>query len=378
MRIDFSSPPRIFLLVWVLTLVLHRLMLTTNIVEQNSETWILIMSIAVTMLVINFDLRKYSSNLIVKLCNTGLSKKSEIFDNILFKFWLVGTLIDIYYSRGIPVFWIITSAGKDYTDFGVPSFHGIVNAAYLFIVTSYFAKYLLVKEKKYAIYFWLLMLWPVLMLGRGILWGALMQCLGTYVMIRKIKIINILYLFFIALLFVIVFGEIGNFRSEGNVLLYLITEQSIMHVLPDGFLWVYVYITTGINNIFYSYPSLASVGFPFYSILNLVPSAIKNIFGSFELNESLVQLVDSNLNTSTFLAGYISDFGYLGGVVGTAILAFAARINYRRAKNGNFGYLIGYSIIYQCLIFSPFYDMFFLLPTLFQLLLATIHSNYCR
>jgi len=367
MSFDLSKPFRVFFFVWLLTIFLYQLSLTSNIVESNAETWLLLGTCVVVMYLTSIEFKTSSSSLIRDVIGREIGSRSNIFLWRLFVFWIFGTAIDVLYSGGIPIFWIVTGAGKNYTEFGVPSFHGVVNAAYLFLATSLFLKYLIFRRKSFFIGFLLLLLWPVFMLGRGILLGVLVQCLGVYLVLNKVRLSNIFYLMVLGVVVVVVFGVLGNVRSEGNVLEYLVPSGGVLEFLPDGFLWVYVYITTGVNNIFYSYPSIDPVGYPFYSVLNLLPSAVKNFLGNFQLNESLVQLVDDNLNTSTFLSGYVSDFGYVGGIFGSAILGVVARIFYSAAKSGRFGGVIGFSVIFQCLVFSPFYDMLFLLPTIFQL-----------
>lgn len=376
MDFDLAKPFRVFFIVWMLTIFLHQLNLTSNIVEVNGATLTLIGTCIVVIYLTSIEFLVLPNISMQKLINYDMGSSASIFLYRLFVFWIFGTAVDIAYSGGVPLLWIATDAGKDYTEFGVPSFHGVVNAAYLFFTTSLFLKFLVVRQRCYLAGFVLMLLWPIFMLGRGILLGVLVQCLGVYLILNRIRLSKIFLIIFLSIVVVVVFGILGNIRSGGNVLDYLVIPDGVLEFLPDGFLWVYVYITTGINNIYYSYPSLDPVGYPFYSILNLLPSAIKSLVGDFQLNESLIELVDDNLNTSTFLSGYVSDFGYIGGVAASVILGVTSRLFYDAAKRGRFGGVIGFSVMFQCLVFSPFYDMLFLLPTLFQLAIAVFYIRY--
>lgn len=49
---------------------------------------------------------------------------------------------------------------------------------------------------------------------------------------------------------------------------------------------------------------------------------------------------------------------------------------YFKAKRGNASDILAYSVMFQILAFSIFYDMFFLLPTLMQLLITKIMAGY--
>jgi oligosaccharide repeat unit polymerase len=378
MKIDISKPNRILFLVWSFSLMLHQMALTTNIVDANKESMFLLIGCLASSIVISALIPTRTKRNYIFILQNGFGHKSRKFINWLLIFWISGSLIDITYSGGLPIIWSLTGSSKDYTEFGVPSFHGIVNAAYLFLVTAFFLDHLLTKNSRSKKIFIALLFWPILMLGRGILLGAMVQCLGAYLVLRKVSLETLFKILLFALTFTLLFGFIGNIRSGGNVLAYLIPPNGVLDFLPEGFLWVYIYITTGLNNIFFSYPTIEPTGIPFYSILNLVPSAVKKALGNFELNESLIQLVDTNLNTSTFLAGYVSDFGFLGGIIATTVLIASALLLYNSARKGKTGSLIGYSVIFQCLIFSPFYDMLLLLPTIFQMVITLIFNTYTR
>jgi hypothetical protein len=74
-------------------------------------------------------------------------------------------------------------------------------------------------------------------------------------------------------------------------------------------------------------------------------------------------------------AGPVSDFGPLGGFFfGCTLLTFAAFV-YLYARRRVLWAMMCYCALFQVLIFSVFYDMFLLLPTVMQFVIA-IHFGF--
>lgn len=372
MALDLSNPNVAWVGVWLFALGLTALKLTSNIVELTPDVLFLVFANVISAFVFFVvsrgalqsppDFNDVGGELVV----------IDRFLKYLLGFWLIGTCVDVLYSGGLPIFWAAFDIDRDYTQFGVPSFHGVVNACYMFSVTIISLKVFLSKGN--GKYFLLLMLsWPILMLGRGILLSALMQIAAVYLVINKVSLKSLLRLCFVILLNIIIFGVIGNYRGTSNPFGYLLEDQSsidLFSALPDGFLWFYVYVTAGLNNVAFGLDGLEPLYYPFYTFLNLIPSIWRVGMDGYVINASLIPLVDENLNTSTFYSGYLSDFGIIGGFLGGLLLQVLSTYLYFCAKQGNLGAILGYSVIFQCVVFSVFYDMFFLLPYLLQLAMA--------
>lgn len=372
MRLNLAKPHVAFIGIWVLTYLLFRLRLSENIVESNFSIDTLIFLSCGFAALISFSFNAASD--IPPIPKIHLARLSR-FQQYLACFWLVGTGLDITFSGGIPLYWAIAQTGKNYTEFGIPSFHGIVNASYLFLITSLFLSHLLQPKYWRIIAVLFLLSWPIAMLGRGILLSALVQMAGVYLMMRRVSVRSLIGLAIITVGGIMAFGYLGDLRSGGPVLAYLAPEGGILQILPSGFLWVYVYITTGINNLANSVDVITPLGHPFFSILNLLPSVFRTGIDGEDLNLGLMQLVDRNLNTSSFYAGYVSDFGFWGGLLAPILLMLTASVAYKSAQTGKIGSLISYALLFQCIIFSPFFDMLLLLPTIAQLFIGLIVCN---
>jgi oligosaccharide repeat unit polymerase len=373
MNINISNPCVAWCLAWIFVLLLTLIRLTSNIVDVNIGVFVLVFfNVVSAILVLIFFPSSGRFGTAAKNKIVCDLKKTIVLRKVLIVAWVVGSVVDILYSGGLPVFWSAFGSDKNYTDFGVPSFHGVINSFYLFVVTL-FAIDVFVEKKKFPVFLIFMLLWPVAILGRGILLSALVQIFAVYVVFNSFPLRKIIFVLFIVVLNVIVFGVLGNYRGTDNPFQYLVDDgvaTAVFDFLPNGFLWFYVYLTAGLNNVSYGLDSFQPLYYPYYSVINLIPSVFRVDIDGYVLNASLIPLADENLNTSTFYSGYISDFGLFGGVLAGFFLQLIAMYFYRHAKSGHLGAVLGYAVMFECIVFSVFYDLFFLLPYLLQIFMA--------
>ncbi len=370
--------PLIFILCWVSTLILYSMQLTTNIVPMSMRGLIMIL-----MNMLSVSLFYFLFNCSVA-SNRSVMKQNALQDDLLKKFikglgliWVLGTLFEIYYCQGFPLYWRLTGNSKLYIDFGIHSMHGIMNACFLQLLTM--LMYLYLKKPSYSTLLLILLLsiWPILMLGRGIMLSELLQITCVYLLFSKINFKKITYLFFFGLVTLFLFGFLGDLRQSANPFVYLIRRDvsSFFETMPTGFLWIYVYITAGLSNLFYNIDSVIPDYNFTHSLANLMPSAIREYLELARPNNPFI-FVDPSLNTSTAYAGYVSDFGFLGGFFMMAFVQFICCLVYRSCQQDKLWSIFAYSVLFQVLIFSVFYDMFFLLPTLFQFVICFVFYWY--
>ena len=374
---SFSNPIVVYIGVWALTLTLYALDLTSQLVTPPFLGIVMVGCSFLTITIAYF----FSHLLYAK--DTQEKSTFDVyhirkFGKILFGIWLVGSIIDTLYSGGVPLIWKISGIeSKNYTNFGIPSVHGIINACYLQCISIYFLCWSIEKKRRDIVIVAILLLWTLVMFGRGILLSALMQMTVIYLMRNRISAMTFVRALIFAISIVVLFGIIGDLRGTANPFSYLINENArdIFDTLPSGFLWTYVYMTAGINNIFANIDLIAPSWSGMYTLSNMVPSIIKH-FLELDARNDLLQFVDRNLNTSTIYAGFVSDFGAIGGIALVYAVQQIATNVYFKAKRGNASDILAYSVMFQILAFSIFYDMFFLLPTLMQLLLTKIMAGY--
>ncbi len=370
--------PLIFILSWGCTLTLYSMQLTTNIMPFSPRGLMMILmnmlSVCLFYFLFNFSTKPKPRFIQQTLLKEAFLKK---FIKGLGLVWAIGTLFEIYYCHGFPLYWRLIGSSKLYVDFGIHSMHGTMNACFLQMLTMLMYLYLKKPNYRFLGLIVLLSLWPIMMLGRGILLSELLQIGCVYLLVSKIKVKQIGNILFLALGALLLFGVLGDLRQSVNPFTYLVKSETatFFDVMPTGFLWMYVYITAGLSNLFYNVDSLSPDYSFAHSLANLIPSAIKQYL-ELERANDLFTFVDPNLNTSTGYAGYVSDFGSLGGFVMMALIQLVCCWVYRAFQQGKLWGIFAYAVLFQVLIFSVFYDMFFLLPTLFQFVICLIFYWY--
>lgn len=361
------NPLFVYLTSWFSVLILYGLNLTLNLVQWSFIGMLMIAINMIFFCVIYYLLVGHRKKNIVTIRHE-YTDKIQIYAKIISIIWLLGTLFEMYFSGGFPLYWALAGIPKLYTEFGVPSFHGIMNALYLQLLTMLFYLYScnIKNNKIYLALILLLFLWPVMMLGRGILVSAIIQMSCIYLMLNKIKLSHIIMMLVTCLTVVIVFGILGDMRQTVNPFAYLIRDNhSFLHELPSGFLWFYVYLTAGLSNLFHNIDLINPSYIPQFSFSNMLPTVVRNMLEIDPRNDAFI-FVDANLNTSTAYAGFVSDFGAIGGVVFFSLIHSILCYIYKTALHGKPWSIFAYAVVVQIIAFSIFYDMLLLLPTLFQ------------
>ncbi|CAM4013496.1 hypothetical protein CCOS865_01681 [Pseudomonas reidholzensis] len=375
-----GNPVFVFGAVWGGVLLLYLLGATSNLVPVNviglSLIALNILSAALFYVMLAGGRRKA---LISEQQAMEYRQGAKTYARILFWLWLLGSCFEVYIQRGFPLYWNYVGDGRLYTDFGIPSFHGIMNAMYLQVVTVLAYLYFMRPRKLYILMILLLLCWPVLMLGRGILLSAIIQIVAVFFVLRRLSVRVVVTLLMSALVAIFLFGYVGDLRQVVNPFGYLVKPEYVefFSALPSGFLWFYVYLTSGMSNLFYNVETLQPAYDFRYSMYNLFPSAVKLWLGLDQRNDLFV-FVDGNLNAATFYSGYISDFGVVGAFFLAAFVQFCCCLAYAQATKGRPWGIFAYAVAFQILIFSIFYDMFFLLPVLMQFVLVMFYCLACR
>ncbi|MBR7198743.1 O-antigen polymerase [Pseudomonas sp. 14A] len=362
------NPAFVYITMWSLVLLLYSFGLTTNLVSPTAVgLMVILMNMVSIVLLYVLVSRRKTTQFVSPDLAAGYVLNVGRFFRLLLCIWALGTVFEIYYSAGVPLYWRLAGIDKLYTEFGVPSLHGVMNACYLQILSM--ATYLAIKNrsKKIVLVIAVLLLWPVLMLGRGILLSGLIQIVCVSLLLTRVSYKKIFGLMLLALSVVVVFGYLGDMRQTSNPFAYLISGQSaeVFDALPSGFLWFYVYLTAGLSNFFHNIDTITPAWSVSYSMSNMLPSVVKGFFG-LDARNDLFTFVDRNLNTSTIYAGFVSDAGAFGGFLFVALIQFICCCIYNASLKGKPWGIFAYSVAFQILVFSIFYDMFFLLPTLFQ------------
>ena len=285
----------------------------------------------------------------------------------LFLFWICFTVLEVIVSGGIPIIWMILGNGKKYDEFGVRSVHGLLNALQLAISLLSFYQYKKYGKRRFLYITLFLILWNLCVITRQVIVVMMVELFFVYLYLEINKIKFLRNLFFYGLLFVVLFGIVGDLRSGSEHFKYLAQPSNDWpDWAPSGFLWVYIYISTPLNNLLYNFTfETVNINLSFPNTVSILfPSFIRNIFFDFSTYEVSGNLVTQAFNVSTAYASPYTDAGYLGvGLFSIYSGLFTGvfwwvkslkRIFYR-------------AIIVQMIVLSIFFNHYFYLPVAFQL-----------
>ena len=112
---------------------------------------------------------------------------------------------------------------------------------------------------------------------------------------------------------VFIFGFIGDMRSGREHILRLARfNGDYPDWLPTGFAWVYLYVTTPINNVNYNIENhLMFSSTPIETVSQIFPSFVRSAIVRALSEADEFNLYNSAFNVSTIFVSFLKDFGYL-------------------------------------------------------------------
>ncbi len=287
----------------------------------------------------------------------------------LLRVWAVITVVEIIVSGGIPIVWLFSGSDKNYADFGIHSLHGLTMS--MLLSASTISAYLFIETRrpKFAALPVAASLWFIACITRGFLIGIILQILFLYLSVRQVRPAQMAKIAVGFIILVVFFGIIGDLRSGGGTDLVRAVARPTERFpdwLPSGFLWVYLYLVTPLNNLFNTVQVAPSIdGFSVaVTTSQLFPTVIRDaILDPGSMRQ--VELVDTNLNISTGFVGPYLDMGITGIVLFSLFTGAVASIFWSLRRSRFF--LLGYAFVAHSLLLSVFYDEILFLPFLFQL-----------
>lgn len=286
-----------------------------------------------------------------------------------FKIWCVVTVFEIIYSKGIPTVWLFTGSAKTYMDFGIPTVHGFVNSMLQAICLVRFGMGLRFGRRKDFLYAAWAILWSMIVVTRQLMMVFLIEAVVVYCTYRRIRFKRVLSALLGLLALVFVFGAVGDLRTGAEQFRALAQPTSAYpDWLPSGFLWFYMYLSTPINNLVYTFHTaqpLYDWRFP-NTLSELLPSVLRTMFFSANtLAASNGNLITQAFNVSTAFAGPFEDFGLIGVLLSSFVMNALSTLYWRKHT---FRDRLCYAVLCQCLLLTVFFNHFVLLPVITQLL----------
>jgi len=379
-NVNLANPFLVYTILWMVIIFLIQLKLNTLLSDLQTETYFLVLSNVLTFAIIYFPLSLYyqTDQATALEDNKHLLEKLLSLIFVLLVIWGAGTLLNILASGGVPIYWLLSGQlEKDYRHFGIPTFSGLLMALYMFSVTGLFLYYLLMRNSKILFLLLVLLAWNVVIMNRGAVTWILLQMLGMYLLVKRMTIMNSIGLICSLILFVLLFGWIGDWRlgrSFSEEFSHLQAEPLFQYV-PSGFFWVYNYVTSGLNNINASIVQLEPLYEPYFSIINIFPTILRDYL--YEPGRYPLMLVSEAYNIATFYAGFLADFGIMGAIGAVALLQLIVTWIYIIARSGKPWAMISYAVLFQALTLSIFADTFTSLVTIAQIGLSFFFMKLC-
>jgi len=280
-------------------------------------------------------------------------------------------LVQIAYSKGFPLLWLLVKSKKTYVDFGIPSINGLLNAVYLFITTAFYLIYQRT-EKKSDLCLWLLLLTvPIFLISRQLLMTIFLQ-VTCCMLICHAKALRTLFFSSAALLTLFIW--IGNYRTGIGALAKILEPVAWLPKWSYPLLWIYAYMVTPLNNMHANIDHIRPLMAPLYELNTFLPTAIRRlIIDQGALQGTQFTLVHENMTVSSFYLEPILDYGQVYAFLLMAAFQLFTLFTLRQAiKSCSPRDLILYSVCYGVMTLSIFGNLLLYQPVIFQIVLLSL------
>ena len=362
------TPTLIFNFIWFVVLALYQFKLSHLQHDLSIRTMLVlivcILSYNVTFLIMKLikernkedkeqKQKKHIFNINIKTRFT-VEQKVKFFKYVA----IVVFIIEVIYSKGVPLLWKFLGTGKTYFDFGIPSINGALYG--LIICLGAYSIFSKSKDK----YIYLLM--GILMVSRQVLMSMFIEAIVFTICDFSKKIDYRKYAIILVVL-LLGFSVIGNFRSGSNEIDMVFYAKEEYKELPTTVKWVYSYVTfsiTNLDNLINMTDGRANFGATMIS--DILPTVVTNII-NIKVNQYPYYLELGNFNVSTYLPSVYLDFGIIGVGIFNAILAILGKTLYDMlTKDNNARNRLLYAVFAHNILLLFFINMFLYLPIVVQ------------
>lgn len=380
--VDLSSLHRIYICMWLITILLYSLHFIGyySVFKWDGKLSLFLSATIIVMLISGFRLRrtnrlpqKADYNAIFNGHTLSYITKKA---NGLFWFWVLGNIVTVILQGGFPLLWLVLRIPKTYADYGIPTFNGFLNSLFYICGLIYFITLFKDRNKRNISRFAILVSFPILTINRALFLVLVLQCVGLFILINKIKVKTLLKIVALALIIIIGFGMIGDMRLGENkhIIRDLVSEEynDIQQYIPSGFIWVYLYATGTIDNLNYNIEDIKAIGYPYYTVQPLIPSVLRTmIYGNVDYEHSYsLNMSNTMFNTFSWLANYIRDFGLVATIFIIFLYGCLFKKVQTRARRGNIKYVFLYPIMFMVVVLSIFWDYMISLPTIIEIIIV--------
>ena len=180
------NPVTLFVLTWILVLTLYMFHFSLVLTELNFLLFKYIVLSCVSFLgsyFIFFCIYGTNPFKSVYFINQNVSNSLKY----VFYFWGLLSLLEVLYFKTLPIFSVFGFGEGSYTEWGIPSLHGLLNSMILVISNYCIVLYIQKKENKYLTYFLFCLLWPLMLITRQLFMSMAIQGILIYFFFNKLK-----------------------------------------------------------------------------------------------------------------------------------------------------------------------------------------------
>lgn len=316
MRNSILNPYIVYALSWALVLLLYDFAWSEMFPPISNMLYTFIISTSIVSLILGliFLKKRYFAYHKIKYAPGKIRKLTTIY--------VVLNILEIVYSRHIPILSIVLGGKTDSTNYGIPILHPLVVTLGIFLGLYIFHMIISVPKEyrsKLYIYYMLSYIGVFVIYGRGLMFMTILGCAIIYAMSKKLQFKQYILLCAFSIVTLFFFGLFGNIRvGELGVDITKVGQASSKFEnsgVPTEFFWSYIYMTSPIANLEYNIEStpdkqitFGDVGLLYMS--EIIPQFISNKIISAPVAES--KLIVESLNVPTVYARCYSIAGEKG------------------------------------------------------------------
>ena len=237
--------------------------------------------------------------------------------------YVFGFIFEFLYLKSIPFFEILVGNNFDYSKFGVPVVHVLIMTYASAVGVLRFYDYILEGGKSRFLISALPFFMFFLIYNRGAIVIQLVSYFFIYFCFHKMKFRFVFLLTPAFIVFMYLFGMLGNIRSGDDVMEETLQPTRNFYELgiPKEFLWAYAYITSPISNFQYALEELSCEStvescsnFTGLVVSEFMPDVLgKRIASILNVDFQIpTPLVVENLNVTTTFSRAYYYFGWSG------------------------------------------------------------------
>ena len=179
--------------------------------------WIIVPFIASNLLFTIFHEISPKKSALVKakdIDDEAYLKKIECRLDWWFRWWIVITVVEVVFSGGLPIVWLVTRNPKVYAEFGLPFVHVFVSTLLSVLALAKLGLYLLRGDRRRLLIPISQILWSFIIVSRGVMMIALIQGVVLWFCLKAPGLKTIFRAVALFSITILLFGYIGDLKEE--------------------------------------------------------------------------------------------------------------------------------------------------------------------